>query len=279
MSQMQRFKTHCMATQFRLTIPQGDQRDNGLIAEEMFDELRRLELLLSRFAPGAEIKRLNDAGLNQQVKVEPELFAVLEDCLKWNALTSGFFNPSYMSPNTDFQQVLTLDSTSGTATINFEESMIDLGGYGKGYALDRLNRIAQKYGLESALLDFGGSSLLSIGFAPERPWQARVEFTELQFAFQNEAVASSVLSNKPSGTVDIVDPVGGKPPQPLAITVVGPQALNTEVVATTAVAMGEERFREWFLYTDDARLAGMRFVTFDPTNPPAQPAWTNRNDV
>ena len=43
---------------------------------------------------------------------------------------------------------------------------LDLGALGKGYALDQMATILKKSGIENALLDAGGSTLLAFGEGP-----------------------------------------------------------------------------------------------------------------
>jgi thiamine biosynthesis lipoprotein len=55
-------------------------------------------------------------------------------------------------------------------TIHFERPgvEIDLGGYAKGYAIERAMNILKEHGVENALLHGGTSSVFAIGAPPQR---------------------------------------------------------------------------------------------------------------
>jgi thiamine biosynthesis lipoprotein len=51
---------------------------------------------------------------------------------------------------------------------------IDLGGYAKGYALDRAATLMQKLGIKNALINIGGN-VLAIGRHGERAWRVGIQ--------------------------------------------------------------------------------------------------------
>ena len=51
--------------------------------------------------------------------------------------------------------------------------MLDLGGYAKGYALDRAARLLRDAGVKAALVNIGGN-ILAIGRPGERPWKVGI---------------------------------------------------------------------------------------------------------
>jgi thiamine biosynthesis lipoprotein len=54
---------------------------------------------------------------------------------------------------------------------------LDLGGIGKGYAVDRMIEMLRRSGVESALVNFGGSSIAALGPpAEERGWPVWIEY-------------------------------------------------------------------------------------------------------
>jgi thiamine biosynthesis lipoprotein len=53
---------------------------------------------------------------------------------------------------------------------------LDLGGIGKGYAVDRVVALLRRRGIRSALVNLGGSSVYGLGAPPEREaWEVAVE--------------------------------------------------------------------------------------------------------
>ncbi|WP_229421976.1 FAD:protein FMN transferase [Massilia aquatica] len=68
--------------------------------------------------------------------------------------------------------------------------MIDLGGYAKGYALDRAALILRRSGVEAALVNVGGN-LIAIGQPGERPW--RVGIKDPRSGYPIDLVASVTI--------------------------------------------------------------------------------------
>jgi thiamine biosynthesis lipoprotein len=61
-----------------------------------------------------------------------------------------------------------------TVTSTNKAVMIDLGGYAKGYALDRAAHILRKNGVTAALINVGGN-VLAIGQPGARPWTVGIQ--------------------------------------------------------------------------------------------------------
>ena len=70
--------------------------------------------------------------------------------------SGGAFDPTLVFEG--YQQVK-LDASSSTITLQAENLILDLGGIGKGFALDRAAAVLEAHGLHCALLDFGGQLL------------------------------------------------------------------------------------------------------------------------
>lgn len=74
--------------------------------------------------------------------------------------------------------------------------MLDLGGYAKGYALDRAAQILRSNGVKAALIDVGGN-MLAIGRPGNRPWKVGIRDPHGEIAMaavelgDNEAIGTS----------------------------------------------------------------------------------------
>jgi thiamine biosynthesis lipoprotein len=123
-----------------------------------FQEIKRLEQLLSTWIPASELSRVNTAAGERPVKVSEETFELVTRALEIAKLTDGGFNiavgpaveawsvterervPSAaeldrLRPLTDWSQVH-VDATGGTIFLPHAGMRIDVGGIGKGYAAD-----------------------------------------------------------------------------------------------------------------------------------------------
>ena len=121
---------------------------------------------------------------------------------------------------------------------------LDLGGIGKGYAVDRMGDILRRHGVHHALINFGESSLLALGTRPDRrSWPVAVReldgaVSAAEIAIEDRAIGTSAsfgqllfVGGRPLSHV--IDPRHGHPlKEPLAVTVVAPTATAGEALAT-----------------------------------------------
>ena len=130
------------------------------------------------------------------------------------------------------------------------EVAIDLGGYGKGYALEASSRLLATFGVEGALLHGGTSSILARGRpedAPEwmvglvDPADGTTEVARLPLVGGLSLSTSGVL-DPDSETTDLVDPAGRNHLEdPASCSVVLPSAVDAEVLSTALLVMGKDR--------------------------------------
>ena len=98
--------------------------------------------------------------------------------------------------------------------------MLDLGGYAKGYALDRAAQILRAEGVKAALVNVGGN-MLAIGQPGERPWKVGIQDPRGEGAIatvelhDNEAIGTSgdyqrYFMNDGKRRAHIIDPRTGE---------------------------------------------------------------------
>lgn len=132
---------------------------------------------------------------------------------------------------------------------------IDLGGIGKGYALDRLALVLKDEGIENAIINFGGD-LLVMGSKGERPWSIGIRHPR-----QPGVIAS--LQARPGEAVftsgdyerffdfdgqhyhHILDPRTGYPARGLiSVSILHDSAAWADASATALMVAGPEHWRE-----------------------------------
>jgi len=159
------------------------------VSRELFDEVQRLEELLSGFDPRSEVSRLNaSAGLGVAHLPSPELAEVLGLALSHGRTSRGAFDVtvgpvvalwrdaarrSRLPTAAERNRVLALvgraaieTTADGALRLPRAGSSIDLGGIAKGYALDRLRSTLASHDVAAALLNFGQSSVWAVGAPP-----------------------------------------------------------------------------------------------------------------
>jgi thiamine biosynthesis lipoprotein len=159
------------------------------IAGKALDEIDRLDRLMSNYRRDSPLSRLNREAANGPVAIEPELLDLLAECLRWSRESDsafditvgplmkawGFFRDDGRVPADDelrrllevvgYRHVV-LDRAAGTVRFDRPGVELDLGGIGKGYAVDRVVDLLRRSGITSALVNVGGSSVYGLGAPP-----------------------------------------------------------------------------------------------------------------
>jgi thiamine biosynthesis lipoprotein len=186
-----------MATTFEIIIDHPDARYAGQAAYAAFELTDRLEQDLSRYIENSDISRINAAEPGTPVPVGQAAM----DCLRlsrrvWKQ-TGGTFDPTiglllerYRGPWKDIrpgdaeiakirEQIgmdkIAMDEQRQTVARTTGAARLDLGGIGKGYAVDRMMALLDEWDCPAALLHGGYSSVFA-GDAPsgQKGWPLRI---------------------------------------------------------------------------------------------------------
>jgi thiamine biosynthesis lipoprotein len=159
-----RFSHEAMATVFEVHCAHADARYAAQAAQAAFELVDRLEQLLSRFLGNSDIARVNHLAAGQGTQVSPWTMECLEIAWHLHELTAGAFDPSIGSG------LLRLELDPDGFTVRAREggARLDLGGIGKGYAVDRVAELLAEWEIPSALVHGGYSSVLALEPPPEQ---------------------------------------------------------------------------------------------------------------
>jgi thiamine biosynthesis lipoprotein len=240
---------------------------------------QKIEERLSRFRPESELSRLNRDGHIYGASLL--LFQSVQEAVAMAELTGGIFDPTILESlekagyDRSFEllgaQPYTQAATFGAwaseglyreiqlnpANHNIilpRGVRIDLGGIGKGIAVDWASTFLQKTGFKDYAVNAGGDMFLS-GHPPEafagwavgvsNPLDPANELTEL--TVKNQAVAtSSVVKRRwqQGGKLrhHLIDPRTGQPVvnNLAAVTVIASITQQADVLAKTALIMGPD---------------------------------------
>ena len=155
---VRRFSHEAMATSFEVYALHPDELYAAQAAQAAFDLADRLERELSRFVPNSDIARLNDLAAGGSTRVSPSTLECLVIARHVFDLTGGAFDVSIGTG----LPLLDLDPDQCTVRATTAGVRVDLGGIGKGYAVDLMAELLEEWGLEAALVHGGFSSVLAL---------------------------------------------------------------------------------------------------------------------
>src|SRR6476660_2172885 len=155
---IRRFSHEAMATVYEIYAVHPDEQYAAQAAQAAFDLVDRLERELSRFQPNSDITRINQLAAGAHTRVTPSTLECLVIARHMFELTGGAFDVSIgtglASLEIDPDELVVRASTSGV--------QVDLGGIGKGYAVDLVAELLEDWGLERSLVHGGFSSVLAL---------------------------------------------------------------------------------------------------------------------
>lgn len=243
-----------MRTLFEIVLVGEDEPRLRSLAEDAFDAIERVERLLSRFDPAAEVYRLNRSA-GAWVLVDPELLEVLKLVTTLRTATDGWFEPFRMEAGRErFEAPLLFDASRRAVRFATDEVVLDLGAFGKGYALDVVEKMLDRADLERWLLSGGGSSVAARGLRDDgTPWCVRLEDPfdaatrrhVAEFPLENLSLSTS-SSVRPGASAeevsDLIDPLTGFPSEERAsCCVLHASAAAAEAWSTALLAAGRAR--------------------------------------
>lgn len=155
---VRRFSHEAMATVFEVYAVHPDQQYAAQAAQAAFDLADRLERELSRFLPNSDIARVNHLAAGESTRVSPSTLECLVIARHVFDLTGGAFD---VSIGTGLPS-LELDPDDFLVRATNDGVQVDLGGIGKGYAVDRMAELLEEWGLGVALVHGGFSSVLAL---------------------------------------------------------------------------------------------------------------------
>lgn len=239
-----------MGTRFDLVLPHTNKTNGNKVFRKIKVEIDRLEKKLSRFLPDSELAYINQfAGLNP-VKVDQEWITILEACRKYYISTFSCFDvtlkPDFGKDQNKLSGTDNIIIDKNNETVHFANPgiKIDLGGFGKGYAMERVSDILRLHDIKNALVSFGESSILAVGKHPcGNHWKIGVQHLfrpgENVFVFdlRNENMSTSGMPGN-NGKLRyrnhaLINHVTGHPVNILrTISVKSQKALDAEVLST-----------------------------------------------
>jgi len=169
-----------MGTLWEVTLVDAPTGRASQAMQASFDEIDRIDRMMSLFKPESELCQLNRRAYQAAVPVSPELWEILQIACQISDLSGGVFDVTIgpvvqlwgfagqrrQTPPTTAEiarakslvnyRNLLFDPVNKTVRFRKQGMVIDLGGIAKGYAIDRVTEILKKRGIQNAMVNAGG---------------------------------------------------------------------------------------------------------------------------
>jgi FAD:protein FMN transferase len=190
-----------MALPFRIVLFAPNSLAASNAAASAFDRIHQLNAILSDYDSDSELSRLSQSsGQDLEVKVSDDLWNVLTASQEIARASEGAFDITVgpvvnlwrkarrdkKFPRADLladarsrvgYTNIVLNERSHTAKLLHPDMRLDVGGIGKGYALDEAMKVLQAHGITRALITGAGD--MAVGDAPPDKSGWRVELAPL----------------------------------------------------------------------------------------------------
>lgn len=139
-----------------------------LTVDHIYDTLCQLEKTANYYDPTSELARVNRMAATSPVVLSEELYAMIDLCLEYNKKTLGCFDITVLSNNYDRNTIHSVQLSAEERSVFFRQPgvTLNLSGFLKGYALEKIKSILKESMIENALINMGNSSVLALGNHP-----------------------------------------------------------------------------------------------------------------
>ena len=276
-----------MGTVFEATIYAPDKYVAEKTFNDVFQEINRLDYLMSNYKKESVLSELNKNASAEPANCNKELASVIEQSLQYSDITDGafditigplmkkwgFFKKQGRIPNKEelesvlesvsYKNIIIEEKTIKSLaknpvtvkTVHFKnpDTRIDLGGIGKGYAVDRAVSVLKQNGISSALINFAGN-IYTFGTPPgKKSWVIGLQHPRESegllgtFEIKDKAVSTSGDYEK-FFTIEgkryshIIDPRTGNPVKGIvSVTIVTGNATRADALSTGVFVLGLEK--------------------------------------
>jgi thiamine biosynthesis lipoprotein len=264
-----------MGSRFDITVVANDSIQANKYIDTAVAEISRIEKLISSWDDNSQTSEINRNAGAKPLKVDKELFNLIERAIGISKLTDGAFDISYASMDRIWQfdgsmtvmpsekeikssvekigyQNIVLDKKNSTVFLKLEGMKIGFGAIGKGYAADKAKTLLISKGVPSGIINASGDM---------NTWGKQPNNEDWKVAITNPMNKNKVFALLPitngavvtSGNYEkyvnfnvkrythIIDPRTGYPSTGIiSVTVFAPKAELADALATSVFVMGKE---------------------------------------
>ena len=261
-----------MGTRCAVELWSDDRATGEAAITSVFDDMKRIDRLMSTWKEDTEISRVNREAGKHPVKLSEESFRLLQQSVKYSELTHGAFDITYASvgylydfkrgvhpdqksidaalPGINWRH-LVLDENKLTVFFTRPGMRLDLGGIAKGHSVDRGIEILQKQGITRAMVNAGGDTRI-LGDRFGKPWVVgvrdpdhagkvflRLPLTDTSFSTSGDY--ERYFDEDGKRFHHIIDPKTGDSARKCrSVTVIADTATRTDALTKSVFIMGPE---------------------------------------
>jgi thiamine biosynthesis lipoprotein len=274
-----------MGVQVRIVVYAADPQVADRACRAAFARIAELEDVFSDYRPSSELMRLCALAGGPPVPVSEHLFTVLTHAHTLSQQTNGAFDATVgpyvrllrqarksgrLPTDGEWRSAsrlvgwenVQLRPDTRTVQLLVPRMQLDFGGIAKGYILDQALETLREHGVYRALIQAGGEIVASDPPPGQSGWKVKIAYArpgDRYVRLENGAVSSSGDTEQ-FVEIDgrryshIIDPrVGLRFGEPLVVTVIGPDAMTSDGLATAACVLGEQEGMELIRSFPDIR--------------------------
>ncbi|MBI5143869.1 MAG: FAD:protein FMN transferase [Candidatus Omnitrophica bacterium] len=268
-----------MGSMVQIKAPVDERQDEGMVGgaiRKAFEEIERIERIFSTYKEDSDISRINRLKPDEALKVQDEVFDLIEESIEFNKKTRGAFDIT-VKPLVDLwngaktknviptdeqiknalarigSQDIILDRVHSTISFKKEGMALDMGGIAQGYATDRAIRILKENGIEDAIVNLGGDMYCLGRKSKADLWKVGIQHPRkknelyLEIKLEDKAINTSgdyekyfMLNGKRYS--HIIDPRTGYPigDKTVSATIIAADCTSADALATALCVLGQE---------------------------------------
>lgn len=201
MKPLHTFEHEAMKTTFSIRTGHDDRQEAAAVARACFTLLDEIEGALSRYIMGSDVWQINHMKAGDELFVSDTCHDCLRIALDLHRRTHGLFDITLGQRVEHVKNELPGDAPAPHGILELDPERpaircreagreIDLGGIGKGYALDRILEVLRGWEMPSALIAAGASTQLAFG---PRTWPVKLrgDSASLEIELRDAALSAS----------------------------------------------------------------------------------------
>tara|TARA_B100000497_G_scaffold64653_2_gene73038 strand:- start:25661 stop:26605 length:945 start_codon:yes stop_codon:yes gene_type:complete len=168
-----------MGSRFDITVVASNEKEGNEYIDSAIFEITRIEKLISSWDLNSETSSINKHSGIKPIKVDKELFDLIERSIAISTLTNGAFDISYASMDRIWNydgsmrkmpsdeeisnsikkvgyQNISIDKEAQTVFLKLKGMKIGFGAIGKGYAADKAKALLIEKGVKAGIINASG---------------------------------------------------------------------------------------------------------------------------